>query len=448
MKLDSGVPSTSYRQHADAESLREQRYKEVLTTLTVAFGVGMAGIVVHALQFPRPVIPSVIGVAIMVAGASLLIGGFFGFVFGLPRFVGDMQNREVATADGDENVVEGRERTGPRAVFAPSTNLTQISDWLTKVLVGVGLTQLVQLPSAVDTLAQRLAPAFGGAPSSGPAAAAMAIFFTLLGFLYGYLWMSLFGARFIAQSAQDLTAAAAAKAVVVVSGRIKQEVTASVEAHVSEQAQHDAQALALMQRQLESVPGSPPISEQELTAAFVSARRDTRFVIFLRADQQRRDNWRAADTKTVMERTIPVFRALVAAEPDNYEYHRKLGYALKDKQQPDWRDAEAEFTRALQIRGPARGWGDLYVEFNRAICRIEQDAPFLRGEPSGPEERDEILADLRVVARSPLLPQLKDLGPIPQWLEVNKDGLSAADALAFGRPTSRHTRDPGKHNHD
>lgn len=52
-----------------------------------------------------------------------------GFVFGIPR---------INTTDA---VVIGR----PPRLVRPNSNLEQISDWLTKILVGVSLTQLLIL---------------------------------------------------------------------------------------------------------------------------------------------------------------------------------------------------------------------------------------------------------------------------------------------------------------
>jgi len=37
--------------------------------------------------------------------------------------------------------------------YSGNTNLEQISDWLTKILVGVGLTQLREIPGQVQRLA-------------------------------------------------------------------------------------------------------------------------------------------------------------------------------------------------------------------------------------------------------------------------------------------------------
>jgi hypothetical protein len=54
------------------------------------------------------------------------------------------------------------------ALYRPNTNLEQISDWLTKILVGVGLTQLAQVRSGAAVLSEALKPVLGNTQASGP----------------------------------------------------------------------------------------------------------------------------------------------------------------------------------------------------------------------------------------------------------------------------------------
>jgi hypothetical protein len=79
----------------------------------------------------------------------------------------------------------------PRAGSTPAsarinTNLEQISDWLTKILVGVGLTQLQQLPSALRRLAAYVSRDFGKS-GNDVFSLSMVLYFSTLGFLTGYL---------------------------------------------------------------------------------------------------------------------------------------------------------------------------------------------------------------------------------------------------------------------
>jgi hypothetical protein len=58
---------------------------------------------------------------------SLAIGALVGFLFGVPRWV-------AAQHAGD-----GRTR------YEPNTNIEKLSDWLTQILIGVGLVELHQI---------------------------------------------------------------------------------------------------------------------------------------------------------------------------------------------------------------------------------------------------------------------------------------------------------------
>jgi hypothetical protein len=70
-----------------------------------------------------------------------------------------------------------------------NTNLEQISDWLTKIIVGVGLVELKQLPVRASDFAKYLTQAFG-TPTGVPDAFVfcVVVYFAVYGFLVGYLW--------------------------------------------------------------------------------------------------------------------------------------------------------------------------------------------------------------------------------------------------------------------
>jgi hypothetical protein len=144
---------------------------------------GLIAVVLLALV--QPTVVAGIGTAaggLVIAGASFLLGGLIGFLFGIPRSLDDEGN--LATSDGG---------TGSVRVTRANTNLEQISDWLTKILVGVGLTQIGNIPDAADDLGAHLGPLLGVV--GGPAAAfaiSLSIYFNLSGFLLGYFWTRVF----------------------------------------------------------------------------------------------------------------------------------------------------------------------------------------------------------------------------------------------------------------
>ena len=81
------------------------------------------------------------------------------------------------------------------AGWQSNSNLVEISDWLTKIIVGLGLIHLKDVPSAAQRLAGHVAAGFGDAAPAQQFEAflmALLIAFTLLGFVTGYLYTRIF----------------------------------------------------------------------------------------------------------------------------------------------------------------------------------------------------------------------------------------------------------------
>ena len=94
--------------------------------------------------------------AMLISAASVGAGWLLGFLFGLPR---------------------STQKTGDPAAFGISanTNLLDVSDWLTKIIVGISLVQIGNLPSALGRLGRSIAPMLGYAPQRNPSCAAAVI---------------------------------------------------------------------------------------------------------------------------------------------------------------------------------------------------------------------------------------------------------------------------------
>ncbi len=126
------------------------------------------------------VLPAALAAA-LAAAAPLALGALAGFLFGLPR---TLSIDAAPTPGGD-----GRSRGAVR--LAINTNLEQISDWLTKILVGVGLTQLGSLPEQLQSVAEFVATALGDHDGNVAITAAILVYFFVAGFLAGYLFTRL-----------------------------------------------------------------------------------------------------------------------------------------------------------------------------------------------------------------------------------------------------------------
>lgn len=158
--------------------------------------------------------------AALLAGAAGFVGVLGGFVFGIPRTVArDGESVKVARLEnGAEDKllsVESAAQSGIAVsargfLLQTNTNLEQISDWLTKILIGVGLVQLGQVPHALETIAEYQAPALGKGPSASAFAASTIVYFGICGFLLGYLWTRLYLTGQFRAAGEDIGAEGAA----------------------------------------------------------------------------------------------------------------------------------------------------------------------------------------------------------------------------------------------
>jgi len=391
--------------------------QKALRGLGGAMLVGIFGVFVYAAHAGgKEGFLAIVSVGVLLAGASAFVGGALGFLFGIPRTL----QQEGGSPSAEANP-EGAEAGGPtrRIDYRVNTNLEQISDWLTKILVGVSLTQISEIRDGLVSLTAFAAQGLGPQSQGQVFAFALLSYSAVLGFLFGYLWTRLFlaGALRVADQAAIGTLVAEVQKVTK-----KAETTERKLDELKKQSELDAAALNLAYRQLNPSPDLPQVTQEDLDAAIAAASRPIKVQVFNQAWQVRGDNWREASNKPKMERTIPVFSALIRSDVENRYHmnHGQLGFALKDKTQPEWGEAERELTTAIEIRGPWHEHGWLFYEFNRAFCRIMNDPAFVQDHPSDPDRKAQILEDLRVAVHADDIKRI--LGSdsvIKKWMSLN-----------------------------
>ena len=150
--------------------------------LLVLLLIGVMGIVLFSICEGGSEWNCEFSIGILVAFASMAFGGLFGLLFGIPRSVSKPNNNKP---DGHEPTTE------------PNTNLEQISDWLTKILVGAGLTQLNKIPRKLGDLSAYLAKGMHDLPSDRSFVTAIIIFFGICGFLGAFLWSRIYMAALL-----------------------------------------------------------------------------------------------------------------------------------------------------------------------------------------------------------------------------------------------------------
>jgi hypothetical protein len=140
-----------------------------------------------------------LGAGLLLGLASLTSGGVVGFLFGVPRALRRQEadraaNNTASSASSGSAAGRAAEADRVDSSNRVNTNLEEISDWLTKIIVGIGLTQLMNLPKYIQDLTYFATPAC--TPncvyfSTGTAFTIMALF-SSTGFLLGYLLTRLF----------------------------------------------------------------------------------------------------------------------------------------------------------------------------------------------------------------------------------------------------------------
>lgn len=125
---------------------------------------------------------TIVGSGLFLAGASTLAGSILGFLFGVPKKQPDNSFR--ANSEDSKSGIEK---------YQPNTNLEQISDWLTKIIVGVGLIEIRNVIAFFKEVGKFCGPAFGSSPSGEIIATSITIHYILIGFIQGfllaYLWL-------------------------------------------------------------------------------------------------------------------------------------------------------------------------------------------------------------------------------------------------------------------
>ena len=313
----------------------ERNYQLRRNTI-ISIGIGVFAIILFATSdSPEYGFLSRVGAGLALGFGCLVAGSSLGFVFGIPRTLQHDVPATQVEADVDKGAVK----------YQINTNLEQISDWLTKIIIGIGLIEMRNIGSWLVAFSKDIGLGFGNSAIGQAFVLGILVYYLAAGFLLGFPWTRLSFGLAIRDADQGLVE------------RRLNKFEAEVRA--------DSTALALVTRQLTQSHGDLGPSQEELDKAIASASRHIRVRVFY-------DAVRARQNAEQPEKSIPVFLALI-----NYDkaevYHRnhgELAFALKDKHPPDWVKAEEELSTAIRIRDRTGDTGFGEYEFNRAVCRI------------------------------------------------------------------------------
>jgi hypothetical protein len=134
-----------------------------------------ASVLVYNLTEPTGLSPR--AVYALLSLTSLGLGGATGFLFGIPH-----------TKNGDTaaNQLDGQGHA------VPSTSLEQVSDWLTKIIIGVGLVELSKLRVHLSALGVAVNRAVDNDLTRSIVPQLLVVVFAVLGFLAVYIWTRIY----------------------------------------------------------------------------------------------------------------------------------------------------------------------------------------------------------------------------------------------------------------
>jgi len=135
---------------------------------------------------------SVFGALLLISSAAGVVAGLVGFLFGIPKI---LQNppQNLPIPNDDDTGESGHERS-----YLVNTNLEEVSDWLTKMLVGVGLTQLTSAPGWLWSVSGTFTRSLGLDRGGDVVICSLLLYFSAVGLLTGYLMTRLYLSRALA----------------------------------------------------------------------------------------------------------------------------------------------------------------------------------------------------------------------------------------------------------
>lgn len=139
----------------------------------------------------------------LIAMGLLAVGTILGFLFGLPKTldvpsrtdqttvvastVGATGSTSTSTTDVVAQPKIGAQPGGFVRFLQSNNNLQKVSDWLTTVITGLTLTQLLRIPGYVSTFGHFIQDAVGGLQYGVAIGAGLLLYFPTAGFAAGYL---------------------------------------------------------------------------------------------------------------------------------------------------------------------------------------------------------------------------------------------------------------------
>jgi tetratricopeptide (TPR) repeat protein len=277
------------------------------------------------------------------------------------------------------------------------------------------LIQLTQIPTYLRQFTEFIEPVLSGQQvNTGIIGIPILIFCLFDGFLIGYLWTRCYAPTEFGKKRSEL-----------------QKFTNDIKIY-----KQDYEAITLAKRILDQETELP--IQEEFNQKIKKASDNAKDYIFYLAEKERKSSRESSiedpENKIShllkMELTIPVFRALVTSNPENYRAHAQLGFALKDKKNPAWKEALDELNKAITKFPENDKYNYKYrlYKINRAVCNINLDPDYqIDIETKDRKRLESILEDILYCVDSEYIQKnfINDGNkPFQKWMAINKYSIN------------------------
>jgi len=302
--------------------------------------------------------------------------------------------------------------------YIRSTNLEQIADWLTKIIVGVGLVEFRKIIDQFNNLCTTIGGSLKGHVmwSNAALVGGLILAFLMAGFLIAYLWTYLYLIEIQNRMSEGE----------IIQASVNQSL-ATVNEAMKDNDTRNKLAKDLAHTQLNLPAGAPDVPINDLINAFKNAYQNVCSSIFFDAVTVRKQCATSPESKQRVARTIPIFLALIAIDA-NFEYpenYLQLGYAYLDKENPDYAKALENIDKAIQNfdRGGGRFMDEKTAHYKRALTRIKLLQTAVPPGSGTDQDKNLIMADLAEAEKDPTVKESIDSNDtIKAWKEANKTG--------------------------
>lgn len=318
-------------------------------------------------------------VLILTGLASLSGGAILGFLFAFPK-AAPVEKPELSDSESAS------------VTHSVNANLNEVSDWLTKMIVGLGLVNLAKIDSWLLKAGKEI-----GGDFDGQIIVAVSIpFFAAAGFLLTYI-----------KTRVDLAPALAEADHRTLGDVINEKVKQVVE----DQAAKDLEVRETIQAVLD---GSEERSQREIDQEVSSASPTALADIAVRAQAQNQlglnilkssdDPGHRHKARRLIQKAIPILKALARENPHYRQNHVELGFALVyvGETGEDFKLAKDHLTEAIRRAGGEKATGGSYqlarAAANLKYLRVAENSTL--SEEGRQDIRDLIAQDLESVARN------------------------------------------------